>query len=529
MFTGMFNVTKSSCPYENWTSVARASCDNPEHFHCLKDEYGRIGWVCVEPIWVEKDRCPTYNVVAQKLDSIDCPKGRCPPYNYRSNEVNVEYSCRYTLDIVSSTTTATDSTNAFFSPSRGNSLLPVFITTSFLILVLILVASVLYLRRRKLSQRSEGHPLESLELINEDSEKSAKETIFSLEKAKHYLEEKNRVVITGVQGTGKTYLAESLVSDLEKKKKKLKKMWVSSSSLLVTEQSKPTRNVDLYILDDIFYELQLESHVHQIVTVLNDLMTKFPEICIIITMPSYIWRKHITLFSKAGLDDVQIDLNERNDSEKRYIIKQLMSKHIIHPTKASRLSKSENIILGKTPFKTIGFPAVISWICKRPHEEAVERMMINSLKKMTEEIEELKQSHRINECAKYVILSYITFNDGFLDISNVDTPLILSVKEMFARGFQEEDLKQYVKDMVGEYLKETKEGVYKLNLNIWSKLVFVSVAKENLRFAEENYKNSRRHIINEKDCPEDMDEAYPECFIKVNRAEKLSLIGEEPL
>lgn len=50
----MFNIIKESCPYQNWTSVAKERCPNPDFFHCLKDEYGRIGWVCTDPVWVEK-------------------------------------------------------------------------------------------------------------------------------------------------------------------------------------------------------------------------------------------------------------------------------------------------------------------------------------------------------------------------------------------------------------------------------------------------------------------------------------------
>lgn len=50
----MFHLINESCPYQNWTSVARERCPNPDHFHCLKDDHGRTGWVCREPIWVEK-------------------------------------------------------------------------------------------------------------------------------------------------------------------------------------------------------------------------------------------------------------------------------------------------------------------------------------------------------------------------------------------------------------------------------------------------------------------------------------------
>ena len=351
----------------------------------------------------------------------------------------------------------------------------------------------------------------------------------SLEKSKKFLKEKNRVVITGVQGTGKTYLAESLVSDMKQNSKELREMWISSISQLSEEQSKPTKNVNLYILDDIFYELQMESEFLETLTKVN-FINHIAENCII-TIPSYIWKKHIDQFSKAGFDDMLIDLNERDNHEKRYIIKQLMSQHIINPTNANWISESESILMGKTPFITIGFPAVVSWICKKPPEEVDVRLMKNPLQKMSEEIEELKQSHKITKCSKYVILSYMTFHDGTLDQNNVDKPLLHSLIEMFARGFQEENLKQYAKDMVGEYLLEIREGVYKINLDIWSKLVFVSVAKENLQFAEENYKNSPRHIMKVKDCqlPDKMDKAYPECFIKVNRVANLSLTDEEQI
>lgn len=45
------------CPYDDWKSVARDSCRTPEHFHYLRDENGKVGGMCTEPIWVEKGNC----------------------------------------------------------------------------------------------------------------------------------------------------------------------------------------------------------------------------------------------------------------------------------------------------------------------------------------------------------------------------------------------------------------------------------------------------------------------------------------
>lgn len=47
---------------------------------------------------------------------------------------------------------------------------------------------------------------------------------------------KPRIVITGVQGSGKTFLENRLVTDLKKNKNKIKVAWISNMAQLRQEQ-----------------------------------------------------------------------------------------------------------------------------------------------------------------------------------------------------------------------------------------------------------------------------------------------------
>ena len=47
-----------SCPvtHRDWSDRARDKCSRPDSYHCLQDQFSRLGEVCVEPIWVKQGK-----------------------------------------------------------------------------------------------------------------------------------------------------------------------------------------------------------------------------------------------------------------------------------------------------------------------------------------------------------------------------------------------------------------------------------------------------------------------------------------
>ncbi|XP_052679303.1 uncharacterized protein LOC128160077 [Crassostrea angulata] len=332
------------------------------------------------------------------------------------------------------------------------------------------------------------------------------------DKAKDFLTKEGMVVITGVQGSGKTFLAKSLVNDLhmDGNIKECSKI-CSLSQLYVGASDK----IDIYIIDDIFYELQLYEKFKETLEALNEFLDAAEKTPVIITIPSYTWMCNKDEFDHKFYK-VQVDLDEREESEKLAMLNTLKTQYDVSREQMEKLIELQNEIL-VTSHACIGFPAFVSWMYKQPSIEKMKKCLSHPLKLMSEEISSIKKAETVEERGKFLVLSYICLRDGRINVKNVDKELLDSLKECYAPEFEDEDLPKYCESMVGYYLLTDENGWFEFDLNIMKKIVFVSLANDDTAFVKKHCKNDYfKYVINKKDlCPRNVEEWYTECFTKV--------------
>lgn len=333
----------------------------------------------------------------------------------------------------------------------------------------------------------------------------------SFTQAKDYLTKNRPVLITGVQGAGKTYLAKSLVNDLEKTVKKKKIVWIDSLGQLRAEKENITKGVRTYVFDGIFYELQSEEIFVETFQALTDILKHLVETKVLITVPSFIFMQHKRAFSEANLDDAHIDLDNMNRSEKSDIIQNLKTRYSVSTIKESQMQKSEGLVFGIHAFKTVGFPALMSWIFRSSDDKSFDDMMTKPLLKMSEELQRLKTKEK----TKYLILSYVALHSGVLDMNNIDEELFDTLRKRYCPEFDRRDLKTHVKTMVSDnYLVNNKAGTFKFDLHVLEKIVFVSVAEDDPQLVRKHNKSGfERHVIKQETS--DIKQKYPNCYLIV--------------
>lgn len=377
---------------------------------------------------------------------------------------------------------------------------------------------VFFLGGRKSSQNVEIGLKESKKLLKDKADKLNKteEQSNSFKQARRFLDQKKMVVITGVQGSGKTFFARALVTALKKKSKSniMECIWISNENELLQIKKKPIREFDIYVFDGIFYELQMDVKFEETINALNDYSnsTKIPHL--IFTIPSHIWQKHSKCNEfETWLGEVRVDLDKRSESEKRKILKHLMDLYDVPRELAVKICQIQNTLL-KEVSSSIGFPALISWICKQSSEEEVDFILRCPLQSMSNKVVLLKNAPAVEKSGKYLILAYMSLKDGKMDVVNVDKELFYSLKKTFVPRFLDEDLDKCAASMVGYFLlRNEDDGSYEFDLNIMKKIVLASLAKENARFVQIYCKHDYlKYVITTKLCPNDMDTFYAECY-----------------
>lgn len=81
---------------DEWNKAsASLQCQEPNYYHCLKDENGNLIQQCLQRVWIQNEMCPEFNSRVRRIDVFKCQsdENNCPNTIFWSNAVYLYPIC----------------------------------------------------------------------------------------------------------------------------------------------------------------------------------------------------------------------------------------------------------------------------------------------------------------------------------------------------------------------------------------------------------------------------------------------------
>ena len=337
------------------------------------------------------------------------------------------------------------------------------------------------------------------------------------------------VVITGIQGAGKTFLAECLYEKCIDSEK----VWIRHLNQFPKEVDQNGRIS--YFLDDLFYELQSEEEVKEVKNKIDALYERTVvkgNGQIILTITSLIWRRHASLFNERKYQNC-IDLDQLCIEDCEDILKFHMS-NIVPAEYAdsgdpscsivTEYKEIRNVVLkdrnpdfkGLVADRGIGMASSIALACQFQNrnysKENISRIIKTSLswvhsywKKIIDE----------NWTGTTVMLALMAIQNEKLERNRIDQICLIKIKEIEGvqnmESFPSEKLEELEKK---RFIEKTDYDKYRFRISTDKKVLLRMILQKHPELEEFcDQEMLRRRVYRPESLPGDIKGDYVKTFV----------------